>query len=194
MTKLTDTQLIILSKAAQRDDGAAAVPESMKGAAAAKVAASLIARKLMREVRQKPGMPVWRKDEDDRCYSLVLLRAGREAIGVEEDAAGEAEAPKPAASKGSGRKNGAAKARGTEQDAGKIGVRLPRAESKQSIVIDMLSGSKGATLEALVDATGWLPHTTRAVLTGLRKRGFEIDRTRDEKRGSVYRIVSQKTA
>jgi hypothetical protein len=42
MTKLTDTQLIVLSKAAQRDDGAANVPEKINRAAAAKVAASLV--------------------------------------------------------------------------------------------------------------------------------------------------------
>jgi hypothetical protein len=35
----------------------------------------------------------------------------------------------------------------------------------------MLSTDKGATLEELTDATGWLPHTARAALTGLRKRG-----------------------
>ena len=38
----------------------------------------------------------------------------------------------------------------------------------------MLSRKAGATLEALVDATGWLPHTTRAALTGLRKRGYTV--------------------
>ena len=38
-------------------------------------------------------------------------------------------------------------------------------------------------------ATGWLPHTTRAALTGLRKRGYAvtIDRSNKE-RGSTYRI------
>ena len=37
--------------------------------------------------------------------------------------------------------------------------------------------------------TGWLPHTTRAALTGLRKRGFvtAIDRS-DKERGSIYRV------
>ena len=41
----------------------------------------------------------------------------------------------------------------------------------------------------LIAATGWLPHTTRAALTGLRKRGYAvgIDRA-DKARGSVYRI------
>ena len=41
----------------------------------------------------------------------------------------------------------------------------------------MLSAEQGATIEALIAATGWLPHTTRAVLTGLRKRGYAIERT-----------------
>ncbi len=58
----------------------------------------------------------------------------------------------------------------------------------------MLTKDKGATLDALVEATGWLPHTTRAAITGLRKRGFAIERTRDEKLGSLYRIVGGQTA
>ena len=50
---------------------------------------------------------------------------------------------------------------------------------KLGITAEVIEGwlAQGATLDALVNATGWLPHTTRAVLTGLRKRGFEIDRT-----------------
>jgi hypothetical protein len=42
----------------------------------------------------------------------------------------------------------------------------------------------------LVAATGWLPHTTRAALTGLRKRGYAIERERSEKGGSLYQIVT----
>ena len=53
----------------------------------------------------------------------------------------------------------------------------------------MLSKKGGATINALIDATGWLPHTTRAALTGLRKRGFEIERSRDNGEASIYRIV-----
>ena len=86
MAKLTDTQLIVLSKAAQRGDGAAGVPNRMNKAAAAKVGASLVVRRLMREIRAKPGMPVWRTDDDGRRISLIITRAGREAIGVAEDA------------------------------------------------------------------------------------------------------------
>ena len=85
MAKLTDAQLIVLSKAAEREDGAAALPDRINKAAAAKVAASLVVRKLMREVRARNGMPVWRIDEDGRCISLVITRAGRDAIGVTDE-------------------------------------------------------------------------------------------------------------
>lgn len=46
--------------------------------------------------------------------------------------------------------------------------------AKSAIVIGLLTRSGGATLEAMVAATGWLPHTTRAALTGLKKKGFTI--------------------
>jgi DNA-binding transcriptional LysR family regulator len=93
MAKLTDTQLIVLSAAA-RDDGIAVVPAEMNKAAASKVGASLVTRKLMRETRSKPGMPVWRADDDGRPISLMITRAGRDAIGVVEDEETK-EAPRP---------------------------------------------------------------------------------------------------
>lgn len=52
--------------------------------------------------------------------------------------------------------------------------------SKISMVADLLRRTDGATLAELVVATGWLPHTMRAALTGLRKKGHGIERsTRD---------------
>ncbi len=67
----------------------------------------------------------------------------------------------------------------------------PRAGSKIAAVIGMLSRAEGATIDEVVTATGWLPHTTRAALTGLRKRGYALtsDRT-DRTRGSIYRIAA----
>lgn len=58
MAKLTDIQLIVLSKAAAREDGLAILPPKMNRVAAAKVGSSLAARKLMRELKSKPGTPV----------------------------------------------------------------------------------------------------------------------------------------
>lgn len=46
--------------------------------------------------------------------------------------------------------------------------------SKTSQVLELLRRPEGATLAQLVEATGWLPHTTRAALTGLRKKGHAI--------------------
>ena len=90
MAKFTDPQLIVLSSAAARDDGIAVVPAKINGAAASKLGASLVKRKLMREVGSKPGMPVWRKGEDDRPISLMITRPGRDALGVEEDVTAQA--------------------------------------------------------------------------------------------------------
>ena len=191
MAKLTDTQLIVLSAAAARDDGVAVVAAKMNRAAASKVGASLVTRKLMRELRSKPGMPVWREGEDGRPISLMITRAGRDAIGVEED--GPAEAQRPS-NKESGEKGAAtAEKRSRDRSGEKVSIdgggASPRAGTKQALVIEMLCAKGGATLNALVDATGWLPHSTRAALTGLRKRGFSIERTREEGSDSIYRIV-----
>jgi hypothetical protein len=52
------------------------------------------------------------------------------------------------------------------------------AASKTATVIALLQRADGATLGDLVAATGWLPHTTRAALTGLRKKGHAIGKTK----------------
>ena len=191
MAKLTDTQLIMLSKAAARDDGIAVVPAKMNKAAASKVGASLLARKLMRELRSKPGMPVWREDDDGRSISLMITRAGRDAIGVDEDEQIK-QAPrsdKKPATRSPSRSNGDGSKSSTSTPS-RLNVASPRAGSKQALVTEMLGAKGGATLDALVNATGWLPHTTRAALTGLRKRGFSIERTRKAGEASMYRIAS----
>lgn len=66
----------------------------------------------------------------------------------------------------------------------------PREGSKQALVVDLLSRAEGVSLTHLVAATGWLPHTARAALTGLRKRGFAIDRVTGEEGVSVYRVAT----
>jgi len=72
-----------------------------------------------------------------------------------------------------------------------IGVPQPvQARSKQDHIIALLSREAGATLDELIRATGWLPHTTRAALTGLRHKGYGIERTQRADKVSNYRIVS----
>jgi hypothetical protein len=151
MAKLSDTQLIVLSKAAQREDGAAEIPARMNKAAAVKVGASPVVRKLMREIRAKPGMPFWRTDDDGRRISLVITRPGRDAIDVE-DEAGETEPPVDA------KHAGLRTAKATTENRPVAG--LPRSGSKQALLVAMLTKDNGATLASIVEATGWLPHTT----------------------------------
>ena len=68
------------------------------------------------------------------------------------------------------------------------GSSAPREESKLAAVVGMLRRNKGATIGDLTAATGWLPHTTRAAITGLRKRGYSVVRERIADGGSAYRI------
>jgi hypothetical protein len=50
--------------------------------------------------------------------------------------------------------------------------------TKSAAVLELLRREQGATLPDLIAATGWLPHTTRAALTGLRKKGHAIAKTK----------------
>ena len=47
--------------------------------------------------------------------------------------------------------------------------------TKRDQLAALLMRDEGATLDQMIAATGWLPHTTRAALTGLRKAGYAID-------------------
>jgi DNA-binding MarR family transcriptional regulator len=72
-------------------------------------------------------------------------------------------------------------------DSGKTSENLAanvaeKAPTKSAIVLSLLAREQGATLAELIEATDWLPHTTRAALTGLRKKGHAIDR---RKRGDA---------
>lgn len=53
-------------------------------------------------------------------------------------------------------------------------------ESKIDKVVTLLRQRDGATLDELVAATGWQPHTTRATLTGLKKKGHVISSEKAE--------------
>jgi hypothetical protein len=63
----------------------------------------------------------------------------------------------------------------------------PRRSNKTSLVVGLLEREDGASITDLTDATGWLAHTTRAALTGLRKKGHNLERFAHAD-GSRYRI------
>ena len=63
-------------------------------------------------------------------------------------------------------------------------------QSKTDQVLSLLQRSDGATIEQLAAATSWLPHTTRAALTGLKKKGHVITSEKREGQGRVYRVAA----
>ena len=67
--KLTDTQLVMLSAAARREDLCLATPNKMKGAILTKVSEKLLKLGLVREVRAKAGMPIWRRADGGKSYT-----------------------------------------------------------------------------------------------------------------------------
>ena len=179
--KLTDAQLVMMSAAAQRKDRCLSAPATIKGAALSKVSAKLAKLGLVREIEAKPGAPIWRRDDAGQGYALKLTAAGLKAIAVDEgsqDAIEPGEAPQPQAKNGASPDEGGHPAR----------VAAPRDGSKLALVIELLRRADGATIVDLTQATGWLPHTTRAALTGLRKRGYAVIRERIGAGDSVYRI------
>jgi hypothetical protein len=75
--KLTDTQLVMLSAAAQRDDRCLVPAPKLKGAAAQKIAGKLMAAGLVKEIKAKAGVSVWRRDDEAGIsYGLTLTTAG----------------------------------------------------------------------------------------------------------------------
>src|SRR5215203_4598137 len=65
----------------------------------------------------------------------------------------------------------------------------PARATKQALIIGLLQRGAGATLDDLVAATGWLPHTTRAALTRLRQAGHVLEKSKAETGATVYRIA-----
>jgi hypothetical protein len=195
-TKFNDTQLVLLSAASQRDDHCLVPPAGPKRAQAQRAVDKLLEAGLLKEIRAKAGAPIWRRDDESgQTYALKLSAAGAKAIAVNETRPSEGEAERradhPIVSVDPKPEPGSDPAAAIDEPNSGVAPTptSPRGGTKIAQVIELLQRGDGATLAELVAATGWLPHTTRAALTGLRKRGYavEIDRA-DKARGSVYRI------
>jgi hypothetical protein len=194
--KFNDTQLVLLSAASQRDDHCLVPPTGPKRGQAQKAIVRLLEAGIVKEIRAKTGAPIWRRDDETRqTYALRLTAAGAKAIAVGETGPSEGETerradhsmvsvdPKPEPC------STPAPFVDTANGGVASTLKSPRRGTKIAQVIELLQGNDGATLAELVAATAWLPHTARAALTGLRKRGYAIGINRTDKaRGSVYRI------
>jgi hypothetical protein len=152
MAKLNDTQTVLLSTASQRHDGSV-FPLPARFARSSdrviKALTGLLKTALAVERETSEAASICRID-GDIGFGLFITPAGLAAIGVSDEDIGVSPPAAPAA---------------------------PVRATKSAMVVTMLSQSEGATLAELVAATDWLPHTTRAALTGLRKKGHAIVRT-----------------
>jgi hypothetical protein len=210
MTKLSDTQLVILGAAAQRADlSVLPLPDSLKlkGGALAKVMDSLRNRGLIRVL-----------DTDGGPERAVITSEGMAAIGVEaEDDEAPAGATEPDAAPTSAEAGatgeGPAEAAEADTTATPAGSEVestpaqstakstPRAGTKQALMIEMLKRPEGATVEQIAEATGWQHHTIRGAISGALKKklGLTVEATRTREVGpnqtgakgsaTTYRIV-----
>ena len=70
----------------------------------------------------------------------------------------------------------------------------PKPQTKSALVVELLGRPDGATIDQLAAATGWLPHTTRAMLTGLKKKGHTIASEKAADSPRIYRIGAKAEA
>ncbi len=66
-------------------------------------------------------------------------------------------------------------------------------QTKQAVILNLLRRAEGASIDDLTSAIGWQAHSVRAALTGLRKRGHDIERS-VEGSASRYRIIEKRKA
>ncbi|MFP7572297.1 DUF3489 domain-containing protein [Marivita sp. S2033] len=194
MTKLSDTQLVILSAAAQRDDrNVLPLPGSLRGGAAAKVVGALLSRGLIAETATDSQTKadaalnrIWRNDEDDRAILLHITNAGLAAIGVEPVSGDSAPTGADEAPSAEYLQDAPAEANPEPK------ARTLRAGTKQALLIEMLRAKGGATIDEIVAETGWQPHTVRGAFAGALKKklGLEVKSEKVENRGRVYSLPS----
>lgn len=155
--RLTKLQNTLLSAAAKRETGSIlrfGDELSDRDKAVAKAISQLLRQGLISEVASEAEGEAWRT-EGAQKYGLVITSTGRAAIGDH-----EIPASMP---------NELKQHKILPTCSGFTGSPPPLIKSK--MVIDLLWREQGATIGEISAATGWQPHTTRAALTGLRKRG-----------------------
>jgi len=190
MPKLTDTQTIILSRAATRPDNLAMpLPKGLHGAAAQKAVTAMITRGWLEEVEAnlRRGEPLWRETGDGHGTTLVATEAGLAAIGIE---------PAVATTMNNLRKSRLDLASAPKDEAEALTDPVTpkpiaiRAGTKQAKIIALIQRSEGVSISEIVEVTGWAAHSARGMISGglKKKLGLPIISEKVDQRGTVYKL------
>ena len=187
MPKLTDTQTIVLSRAATRPGNLAMpLPEGLHGAAAQKAVTAMIKRGWLEEVEAnlRQGEPMWRETGDGHGTTLIATEAGLEAIGIEPVAASAVASARKATPQMD------ADPALTTEATGQPKPVATRAGTKQAQIIALLERPEGASIAEIVEATSWQAHTARGAISGALKKklGLPVTAEKVEGRGTVYKL------
>jgi predicted ArsR family transcriptional regulator len=197
MPKLTDTQLVILSAAAKRQDRAVLpLPRSLKvnKAAATTVLKSLLKKGLVAERPAAADEPHRRETRDGGRRALVITDTGLQAIGVGVDEKISKESPSTKPRPKQRRRRAEPKPSGAKPNR-RTSPAAVRPGTKQALLIDLLKRKRGATIDEAVEAVGWQPHSVRGAISGALKKKLGLAVT-SEKPGDGprrYRIAAPKS-
>jgi DNA-binding MarR family transcriptional regulator len=203
MPKLTDTQLVILSTAGQRDDGTVLpLPKSLKlqGAAVTHVLKSLLKKGLLDERPAGNPAEVWRESKDGQRLALIITDAGRAALGVAADGQSESKPTRVAsrsAKRSVDRRRNAGESKSataTKRAKNTAIASALRSRTKLALLLDLLQRKEGASIAEMVKAMGWQPHSVRGAISGALKKklGLAVKSETVEGRGRVYRITPKR--
>ena len=190
MPKLTDTQAIILSRAASRPDNLAMpLPEGLAGAAAKMAVAKMIERGWLEEVdaNLRRGEPLWRETGDGHGTTLIATEAGLAAIGIEPVVANTVTNLRKAQLKLASKLEDAPATTPDPEAPKPIAI---RAGTKQAEVIALIQRPEGASIAEIVETTGWLAHSARGLISGGLKKKLNLPITAEKVagRGTVYKL------
>ncbi|OWK27708.1 DUF3489 domain-containing protein [Sphingomonas mucosissima] len=163
MPKITPMQSLLLTHAASRQSGSLfPLPQNATHPPTVRRSIAALLGRGWVKASQTQDLTAFAHLEGNARYGVFITPAGCAAIGANDLVAQEI-APQP----------------------------TPQRETKAAKVIALLLRESGATLNDLTEATGWLPHTTRAALTGLRKKGHVLEKGKQPSGLTCYRIIAE---